>query len=127
MSYGSADGCSSDLVRQTNTVGSIGFGNIGTPSEANARLISSLPLSPDFLGVIGVAPRLNGGQAFLGVNPAYLRSERGRNELRDLFGLPLAAPAYAQNKEFNANEATYAAYLEGSSANQLGAPPPHGS
>src|SRR3546814_5986014 len=68
---------------------------------------------PCFLGVFGVAPRLNGGQAFLGVNPAYLRSERGRNELRDLFGLPLAAPAYDPTKEFNANEATYAAYLEG--------------
>ena len=108
-------------VRQTNTVGSIGFGNIGTPSEANARLISSLPLSPDFLGVIGVAPRLNGGQAFLGVNPAYLRSERGRNELRDLFGLPLAAPAYDPTKEFNASEATYAAYLESSYEIPIGA------
>ena len=108
-------------VRQTITVGSIGFGNIGTPSEANARLISSLPLSPDFLGVIGVAPRLNGGQAFLGVNPAYLRSERGRNELRDLFGLTLAAPAYDPTKEFNADEATYAAYMEGSYEIPIGA------
>ncbi|HWV61280.1 MAG TPA: TonB-dependent receptor [Sphingopyxis sp.] len=108
-------------VRQTNTVQSIGFGNIGTPSEANARLISSLPLSPDFLGVIGVAPRLNGGQAFLGVNPAYLRSERGRNELRDLFGLPLEAPAYDPTKEFNASEATYAAYMEGSYEIPIGA------
>src|SRR3546814_364936 len=93
-------------VRQTNTVGSIGFGNIGTPSEANARLISSLPLSPDFLGVIGVAPRLNGGQAFLGVNPAYLRSERGRNELRDLFGMTLQAPAYYPTQDIKATEAT---------------------
>ena len=108
-------------VRQTNTVASIGFGNIGTPTEANARLISSLPLSPDFLGIIGVAPRLNGGQAFLGVNPAYLRSERGRNELRDLFGLPLAQPAYDPTKEFNASEETYAAYLEGSYEIPLGA------
>ena len=108
-------------VRQTNTVASIGFGNIGTPTEANARLISSLPLSPDFLGVIGIAPRLNGGQPFLGVNPAYLRSERGRNELRDLFGLPLAQPAYDPTKEFNASEETYAAYLEGSYEVPLGA------
>ncbi|QCB53797.1 TonB-dependent receptor [Sphingopyxis sp. PAMC25046] len=108
-------------VRQTNTVQSIGFGNIGTPSEPNARLISSLPLSPDFLGVIGVAPRLNGGQAFLGVNPAYLRSERGRNELRDLFGLPLEAPPYDPTKEFNASEETLAAYLEGGYEIPIGA------
>ncbi|AJA07323.1 TonB-dependent receptor [Sphingopyxis fribergensis] len=108
-------------VRQTNTVQSIGFGNIGTPTEANARLISSLPLSPDFLGVIGVAPRLNGGRAFLGVNPAYLRSERGRNELRDLFGLPMEAPPYDPTKEFNASEETLAAYLEGSYEIPIGA------
>lgn len=107
-------------VRQTNTVQSIGFGNIGTPTEANARLISSLPLSPDFLGVIGVAPRLNGGSAFLGVNPDYLRSERGRNELRALFNLPLRQPDFDPTKEFNAEEATYAGYIEGSYEIPLG-------
>ncbi|MDF2640329.1 MAG: TonB-dependent receptor [Novosphingobium lindaniclasticum] len=107
-------------VRQTNTVQSIGFGNIGTPTEANARLISSLPLSPDFLSVIGVAPRLNGGVPFLGVNPAYLRSERGRNELRALFGLPLSQPDFDPTKEFNAEEATYAGYVEGSYEIPLG-------
>jgi TonB-dependent receptor len=102
----------SQAVQQTNTVQSIGFGNIGTPTEATARLISSLPLSPSFLGVIGVAPRINGGQAFLGVNPAYLRSEFGRNELRALFRLPLRAPDYDPTKEFNAAERTYAGYLQ---------------
>lgn len=107
-------------VRQTNTVQSIGFGNIGTPTEANARLISSLPLSPDFLGVIGVAPRLNGGSAFLGVNPDYLRSERGRNELRALFNLPQRQPDFDPTKEFNAEEATYAGYIEGSYEIPLG-------
>ncbi|MCW4463843.1 TonB-dependent receptor [Sphingomonas sp. BT-65] len=107
-------------VRQTNTVQSIGFGNIGTPTEANARLISSLPLSPDFLGVIGVAPRLNGGVPFLGVNPEYLRSEQGRNELRALFNLPLRQPDYDPTKEFNADETTYAAYVEGSYEIPLG-------
>lgn len=107
-------------VRQTNTVQSIGFGNIGTPTEANARLISSLPLSPDFLGVIGVAPRLNGGVPFLGVNPEYLRSERGRNELRALFKLPQRQPDYDPTKEFNADETTYAAYVEGSYEIPLG-------
>ncbi|VWX54072.1 TonB-dependent receptor [Novosphingobium sp. 9U] len=100
-------------VQQTNTVQSIGFGNIGTATEATARLVSSLPLSSDFLGVIGEAPRLNGGMPFLGVNPAYLRSERGRNELRALFKLPLRQPDYDPTKEFNAKEATYAGYLEG--------------
>src|SRR5690606_7642493 len=76
-------------VQQTNPIGNLGFGNIGTGSEANARLVSSLPLSPVFIGVIGFAPRINGGTAFVGPNPEYLRSERGRNELRTMFGLPL--------------------------------------
>lgn len=107
-------------VRQTNTVQSIGFGNIGTPTEANARLISSLPLSPDFLGVIGEAPRLNGGAEFLGVNPAYLRSERGRNELRSLFNLPLRQPDFEPTKRFDAEEPTYAAYVEGAYEIPLG-------
>lgn len=108
-------------VQQTNTVQSIGFGNIGTATEANARLVSSLPLSPSFLGVIGEAPRLNGGTEFLGVNPAYLRSEDGRNELRALFNLPLRQPDYDPTKEFNAEEATYAGYLEGGYEIPLGA------
>lgn len=107
-------------VRQVSTVQSIGFGNIGTPTEANARLISSLPLSSQFLGVIGVAPRLNGGVEFLGVNPAYLRSEFGRNELRSLFKLPLRQPDFDPTKEFDAEEATYAAYLEGAYEVPLG-------
>jgi len=107
-------------VRLTHTLASIGFGNIGTNTESTARLVSSLPLSPDFLSVIGEAPRLNGGSAFLGVNPAYLRSERGRNELRALFRQPLGQPGYDPTKEFNANEATYAGYLEGAYEVPLG-------
>lgn len=110
----------SQAVQLTNTVQSIGFGNIGTPSEANARLVSSLPLSPSFIGMIGVAPRLNGGSGFVGPNPEYLRSEAGRNELRALFGLPLRAPDYDPTKEFNAEESTYAGYLEASYEVPLG-------
>lgn len=110
----------SQAVQLTNTVQSIGFGNIGTPTEATARLVSSLPLSPGFIGTIGVAPRLNGGSAFVGPSPAYLRSEAGRNELRALFRLPLRAPDYDPTKEFNAEEATYAGYLEASYEVPLG-------
>lgn len=107
-------------VQQANTVQSIGFGNIGTATEATARLISSLPLSSDFLSVIGEAPRLNGGAEFLGVNPDYLRSERGRNELRALFNLPLRRPDFDPTKEFNAEEPTYAGYVEGAYEIPLG-------
>lgn len=100
-------------VQQTNPIGNIGFGNIGTATEANARLVSTLPLSSDFLGVIGYAPRLNGGTEFLGVSPAYLRSERGRNELRAMFGLPLRQPDWDPTRQFDASEQTLAGYLQG--------------
>ncbi|UZK67690.1 TonB-dependent receptor [Sphingomonas sp. M1-B02] len=99
-------------VQQTNTVQSIGFGNIGTATESTARLVSSLGLSPNFISTIGYAPRINGGQEFLGVNPEYLRSEEGRNELRALFRLPLRQPDYDPTKEFNALENIYSAYVQ---------------
>lgn len=108
-------------VQQTTPVSAIGFGNIGTPTESAARLVSTLPLSPDFLAIIGEAPRLNGGQPFLGVNPAYLRSERGRNELRGLFNLPLRQPDYNPLNTFDAGEKTYAAYVQGNYEVPIGA------
>ncbi len=107
-------------VQQTNPVGSIGFGNIGTATESNARLVSTLPLSSDFLGVIGYAPRLNGGTDFLGVSPSYLRSERGRNELRALFGLPLRQPDWDPTRQFDASERTVAGYVQGDYEIELG-------
>lgn len=107
-------------VQQTNPIARLGFGNIGTPSEANARLVSSLPLSPDFIGVIGFAPRINGGTLFVGPNPEYLRSERGRNELRALFGLPLRQPDWDPTRQFDASEQTLAGYVQGNYEFDLG-------
>lgn len=107
-------------VQQTNPISAIGFGNIGTASEANARLVSSLGLSSDFIGVIGYAPRLNGGTNFVGVNPAYLRSEEGRNELRALFGLPLRQPDWDPTRQFDVSEKTIAGYVQGDYEIDLG-------
>lgn len=108
-------------VQQTNPISALGYGNIGTASEANARLISSLPLSSDFIGVIGYAPRLNDGMEFVGPNPAYLRSERGRNELRALFGLPLRQPDWDPTRQFDVSEQTLAGYVQGNYEFDLGA------
>src|SRR3546814_8688041 len=57
--------------------------------------------------------RLNGGTNFVGPNPAYLRSERGRNELRALYGLPPGQPDYDPTREFDATETSYATYAMG--------------
>lgn len=104
-------------VQQTNP---IPYGNIGTATESRARLISSLPLSPDIIGLIGYLPRVNGGTDFVGIAPAYLRSERGRNELRTLFGLPLRAPDWDPTRQFDALETSYASYIQGNYEVPLG-------
>lgn len=98
----------------------IPYGNIGTASEANARLISSLPLSPNILGLIGFLPRVNGGTSFAGVAPSYLRSEAGRNELRSLLNLPLRQPDWEPTRQFDAKETTLASYLQGNYEVPLG-------
>src|SRR3546814_16248230 len=53
------------------------------------------------------------GTNFVGPNPAYLRSERGRNELRALYGLPPGQPDYDPTREFDATETSYATYAMG--------------
>ena len=98
-------------VQQNNNVSNIlRIGDVGTPT---ARLVTSLGLSPDVIGLIGYAPRLNGGSYFAGISPNYLRSESGRDELRTLFGLPLGAPTFDPTHHFEATEKTYAGYLQG--------------
>lgn len=101
------------VLRQVLQSTPVPFGNIGTPTEANARLISTLPLPPEFLTSDPYAPRLNGGTHFLGVNPEFLRSEEGRNTLRAIFGRPLGQPDYEPTRQFDAREDTYAAYFQG--------------
>lgn len=98
----------------------IPYGNIGTATEATARLISSLPLSPSIIGIIGELPRVNGGTSFVGIAPSYLRSEFGRNELRTLLGLPLRRPDWEPTRQFDAKETTLASYVQGSYEVPLG-------
>jgi TonB-dependent receptor len=105
-------------IQQNNNVSTVlGIGDVGTPT---ARLITSLGLSPDVTGIIGYAPRLNGGSYFAGISPDYLRSESGRNELRRLFRLPLGAPAFDRTRSFSAEEKTYSTYLQGNYKIPLG-------
>ncbi|MGN6270292.1 MAG: TonB-dependent receptor [Sphingomonas sp.] len=102
----------SQNVQETDKIAILGCTNQEV-SQATACPVSSLGLSPDFIGVIGYAPRLNGGSYFVGPNPAYLRSERGRNELRALYGVPLGQPDYDPTRQFDARETSYAAYVMG--------------
>lgn len=98
----------------------IPYGNIGTATEASARLISSLPLSPNIIGIIGELPRVNGGTSFVGIAPSYLRSEAGRNELRSLLNLPLRQPDWEPTRQFDAKETSLASYVQGNYEVPLG-------
>src|SRR3546814_14100691 len=80
-------------MQQTNKIAELGCTNQEV-SQANACLVSSLGLSPDFIGIIGYAPRLTGGNTFVAPNQAHLPSERGRNETRVLYVLPPGQPDY---------------------------------
>jgi TonB-dependent receptor len=97
-------------VQQTTPTSSIGCNNIETGKAFCP--VSSLPLSSDFIGTIGYTLGLNNGQSFVGPSPAFLLSERGRNQLRALFKLPLRQPDYDPTHQFDASERTWAGYVQ---------------
>src|SRR3546814_11249901 len=90
-------------MQQTNKIAELGCTNQEV-SQANACLVSSLGLSPDFIGIIGYAPRLTRGTNFVGPNPSYLLSEPGRNEFLALYGLPPGQPYYDPTRDFDSPE-----------------------
>jgi iron complex outermembrane receptor protein len=108
------------VQRDVQSTTPIPYGNIGTGTEATARLISSLPLSSNIIGIIGELPRVNGGTSFVGIAPSYLRSESGRNELRKLLNLPLRQPDWNPTRQFDAKETTLASYVQGTYEVPLG-------
>lgn len=86
------------------------FGNVGTNTEAQAKLVSDTELFPDFIGFSEIQPRINGGARFTGPNGDFMLTEDGLNRLRAIYGLPSGQPAYDPLRQFDADEATYASY-----------------
>lgn len=97
-------------VQQTNPTSGIGCNNVETGRPS--CLVSSLGLSSNFIGTIGNSLGINDGAAFVGVNPDFLLSESGRNQLRALFRLPLRAPDFDPTHQFDASERTLAGYVQ---------------
>lgn len=88
-------------------------GNIGTPSESRAVLVSDTGLPDDFLVLGSRAPDLNNGSRFFIPNPDFLLSESGLNQARAYFGLPAGQPAFDPGRQFDATENTLAGYVQG--------------
>lgn len=87
-------------------------GNIGTASEATARLVSSTGLPDSFLSAGSRTPSINHGARFLVPNPDFLLSETGLDALRTYVGLPARRPDFEPQRQFNAEETTNAAFLQ---------------
>lgn len=88
------------------------FGNIGTGTEANARLVSQTALPFAFFGLSDESPRLNNGSRFFGPNADFLRSDAGRRAIRAVYNISQDDPAFDPSRQFDASEATYAGYVQ---------------
>ncbi|EMD81872.1 TonB-dependent receptor [Pacificimonas flava] len=87
--------------------------NIGAPGGDMVTPISDATgLPSDFLVSTPGIPRQNNGAPVLIPNPDYLRSDEGRDYLRGFYGLPLGDPEYQAERRFDAQEKTYAAYIQ---------------
>ncbi|GFE90024.1 TonB-dependent receptor [Steroidobacter agaridevorans] len=88
--------------------------NRGAPGGDLGTLVSSTGLGEEFYASMPGIPRINGGQSMLLPNPDYLRSDAGRDRLRQIFGFGPGDPAYQPERHFEATEKTSAAYLQAS-------------
>ncbi len=87
-------------------------GGPGAPGGNRATLVSSAGLPSNFL----VSSRssisyINGGQRWLTPNRDFLLDQT--DTLRALYGAPAGDPAYNPTRNYDANEKTYAGYLQG--------------
>lgn len=87
--------------------------NRGAPGGDLTTLVSSTGLGDEFYASMPGIPRINGGASMLLPNPDYLRSDAGRDRLRQIFGFGPGDPAYQPERHFEATEKTYAAYVQG--------------
>ncbi|HEU4961998.1 MAG TPA: TonB-dependent receptor [Sphingomonas sp.] len=79
-------------------------GDLATPIAGN--------LPDGFLVLKPGVSRVNHGAPGLAPDPDFLRSERGRDILRALYGVPLGQPPYDPSRRFEASERTYASYIQ---------------
>ncbi|HTG38770.1 TonB-dependent receptor [Sphingomonas sp.] len=96
--------------------------NRGAPGGDSVTPVDGLGLPDDFLVSVPGIPGLNDGASRLAPNPDFLRSEAGRDFLRAIYGLPSGDPAYAPERRFDAQERTFAGYVQVNYKAILGGP-----
>lgn len=90
------------------------------PGGDLVTLVSATGLGDEFYASMPGIPRINGGQSMLIPNPDYLRTNAGRDRLRQIYGFGVGDPAYAPERHFEATEKTYAAYVQATYELNLG-------
>jgi iron complex outermembrane receptor protein len=87
-------------------------GGPAAPGGNRATLVSSVGLPDNFLvRSRSSIPYINGGQHWLTPNRDFLLDQT--DVLRAIYGAPPGDPAYTPTKNYDANEKTYAGYLQG--------------
>lgn len=87
-------------------------GGPGAPGGNRATLVSSAGLPSNFLvSSRSTIPYINGGQHWLTPDRDFLLDQT--DTLRALYGAPPGDPAYTPTRNYDANEKTYAGYLQG--------------
>jgi iron complex outermembrane recepter protein len=92
------------------------------PGGDYATPITNYPLPGDFLGPVGYPDRIGNGGFFLAPRTNYMLDPGVQDVLRGAFGLPLGAPAFQPERGFDAQEKTYAGYLQAKYNIELGGP-----
>jgi iron complex outermembrane recepter protein len=87
-------------------------GGPGAPGGNRATLVSSLNLPGNFLvRSPSSISYINGGQHWLTPNRDFLLDQT--DVLRQIYGAPAGDPAFTPTRNYDANEKTYAGYLQG--------------
>lgn len=95
--------------------------SIAPPGGSGNTPVTAAGVPDDFFVWAPGIPQINNGAHFAVPNRGYLLSDEGQERLRAFFGAPDGQPAFDPTRRFEANEKTYAAYVQGGYEIPLGA------
>jgi len=87
--------------------------SVAPPGGSGNTPVSAAGLPDDFFILAPGIPQINKGAPFAVADRGYLLSDEGQENLRAFFGAPAGRPPFDPTRRFEANEKTYAAYIQG--------------
>ncbi|WP_245892372.1 TonB-dependent receptor [Novosphingobium guangzhouense] len=95
--------------------------SVAPPGGSGNTLVTAAGVPDDFFVWAPGIPQINNGAHFMVPSRDYLLSDEGQANLREFFGAPDGRPAFDPTRRFEANEKTYAGYVQGGYEFPLGA------